>query len=198
MAFTYTFPFFFDAALTLAQDAYGRQLRQLLPPGAIWNLEPTSNLYKTLLAAGSEYARVAIRGEDLINEGDPTTADQTLEQWEEMLGLPDEQVTSIPATVAKRRIAITQKYTSRGGQNSTFFEDLAFACGYTATFSNYNALLSRCGRMRCGQRLRGLASAYAFLVTVTSISADALPQADFERVIRHAAHSHVTVAFDYP
>jgi uncharacterized protein YmfQ (DUF2313 family) len=198
MPFPYALPWPGDDVGVYDAAAYGRMLKQLLPRGVLWDLESDSEITAALLAFGTELARVDARGADLVEESDPRTAAGTLAEWERMLGLPDEQVTEIPATTAGRRLAITQKLIARAGQNDAFFEALALACGYTATFSNYNAVLSRSGRMRCGQRLRGMVSAYTMKVTVSAIAATALSQDDFERVIRHATHSHITVYFEYP
>lgn len=110
--------------------AYLRQLKALLPPGKAFNLESDGEVSKTLAAYAEELARIDARGVQLIEESDPRTADETIEQWEEMLSLPDEQVLTIPATLPERQVAVTQKYTNRGGQNAEFFVRLAAACGY--------------------------------------------------------------------
>lgn len=176
---------------------YTRQLQNLLPPGRAFSLDPSSNVTKTLEVIAEELARLEVRGDQLIEESDPRTANETLEQWEEMLGLPDEQVTSIPTTLAERQLAITQKYIARGGQSVSFFTNLAAACGYTVTVSTYHDLLSECGVFECGEELLALDAAYSMLVTVTAEETTALSHGDFERVIRHATHSHITVVFEY-
>lgn len=198
MAFPYVFPFVFGGSPPATDSGYARQLKQLLPQGALWNLEPSSWISKVILAMSAEFAHIENRGRKLITESDPRTADETLEEWESFLSLPDERVTSVvDLTDDERRVAITQKYTSQGGQSDSFFIELAAACGYTVTVSNYNADLLRVG-FRVGDRCYGLPFAYAILITVTAIAATALPQADFERVIRHEAHAHIEVGFDYP
>lgn len=181
----------------LSVEAYARQLKQLLPRGAVWLLEAGSGISNLLLACAEELVRIDGRGEDLIDESDPRTATETIAEWEEMLGLPDEQVPEISAVLAERRLAVTQKLVARGGQSNSFFVTLALACGYVVTVSNYNTLLFRSGRGRSGDRLYGTDYAYSMLVTVDPPVGDVLPQADFERVIEHAAHSHITVVFEY-
>lgn len=109
---------------------YLRQLKALLPPGVVFDREPDSVVTQTLEATADELARVGARGVDLIEESDPRTADETIGDWERILSLPDESVLAIPATLAERRIAVAQKYASRGGQNREFFIALAAACGY--------------------------------------------------------------------
>jgi uncharacterized protein YmfQ (DUF2313 family) len=180
-----------------ADNDHSRALRQLLPPGRVWRLEAESWIWKTLLAVSDEFRWVSSRAEDLVEETDPRTATETIEEWEEMLSLPDERVTEIPATLAERRIAITQKFVARGGQSPAYFIALALACGYVVTISNYTASLFRSGVGRSGDRLYGAFWAYSFLMTVDPPTGDVLPQADFERVIEHATHSHATVIFEY-
>jgi hypothetical protein len=114
-----------------SQASYVRQLKLLMPPGVAFDLEEGTSDVKVLEALADELARVDGRGVDLINEADPRTADETIADWEQALSLPDDQIPVIPATLAERRIAVTQKYTNRGGQNTAFFTALAAACGYT-------------------------------------------------------------------
>ncbi len=44
-----------------------------------------------LTGLAEELTRIELRALDLIEESDPRSAEETIEQWEEMLGLPDEQ-----------------------------------------------------------------------------------------------------------
>jgi uncharacterized protein YmfQ (DUF2313 family) len=192
MPFSYSFPFSFPDAQ--GADAYARQLKQLLPRGALWLLESTSTLTKALLGMAEELARVDARGVDLVEESDPRTAYETISDWEEMLALPDDVVTAIPATIEERRIAVTQKYTRIGGQSPQFFIDLAATCGYTVTVSKYAVLRVGC---RVDDRVWGDLYANAFRLNVSPPSGTVLPQADFERVIRHAVHAHAQVVFNY-
>lgn len=174
--------------------SYARQLKKLLPPGKLWHLEQDSEITSTLLALSEELARVDARGDDIVDEADPRTAEETIELWEQMLGLPNDLITEIPATLAERRVAITQQFVSRGGQNEEFFILLAAACGYTVTITRHAEQLLRSG-FECPGYVKGEDWAYAFTVTVSATSGDALTQAEFERVIRHATHDHVQVVF---
>lgn len=176
---------------------YAKQLQALLPPGAVWLLESGSVISGSLLAVAEELARVDGRAAQVLEEADPRTANETIEQWEKMLGLPDELVTAIPATLAERRVAVTQKFASLGGQSVSFFVQLAALCGYAITLSTYQSALSVSGVMQAGDELAGLAAAYAMKVTVSPPAGTALSYADFERVIRHATHAHIIVEFVY-
>lgn len=181
----------------LTPEAYGRMLKHLLPPGKLWILTPDSWLSKWLTAIGDELVRASDRATDLLAESLPDTATEMVPDWERVLGLPDERVTEIPGTTAERRLAITQKFISKGGQNPAFFIALAAACGYTVTLSKFGGEVLRVG-FRVSDRVYGDDYAYSFLVTVTAVAATALPEADFERVIRAATHSHIAVGFEYP
>jgi uncharacterized protein YmfQ (DUF2313 family) len=191
-------------------NAYARQLQRLLPPGILWRLEPTSTLYKTLLAVSDTFARVHGRAATLIEECDPRTAFELLEDWERVLGLPDACLSEIPETVSERRAAITQKYTTKGGQTKQFFIDLAATVGYTVTIDEFK--VARSGRMRSGDRCYGTPWAYAWRVNVPaartggylhagSLAGDYLGPtggvADIECVINRAAPAHTYVLFAY-
>ena len=179
-------------------DAYARQLRALLPSGALWLLDPDSEISKTLLALAAELSRVDGRGQDLLTEADPRTATEMLSDWEQALGLPDEMVTEIPATDAARRVAITQKLVRIGGQTPAYFVDLSAACGYTVTISEWaDHPVLRSG-FRCGARCYGADWAFVWTVNVSSSSSDALTHSQFEAVIRAAAPAHTVVVFSYP
>jgi uncharacterized protein YmfQ (DUF2313 family) len=69
-------------------NAYARMLKQLLPPGALWRLDPDSVLSKLFLACGDELERVSERVRDLFEEVDPRTADELLPDFERLLDLP--------------------------------------------------------------------------------------------------------------
>lgn len=181
----------------MTPDAYALQLKQLLPRGAVWLLEASSFITKTLLGISGELSRVDGRGDDLVEETDPRTANETIADWEKMLSLPDDIVTVIPATLSARQQAVTQKYVSRGGQSNAYFVSLAALCGYTVTVTNYNSQLSVAGVMQSGMQLCGVAAAYALLVKVSATAGTALTHTQFEAVIRHATHSHISVGFKY-
>lgn len=191
-------------------DAYAQQLKQLFPPGALWNFEAGSWLSKTTLALATEFARVSARAIDLLNEWDPRTAIETLPEWETMLGLPDVCTTTIPTSVAARRNAITSKYIARGGQTKQFYIDLAASLGYTVTIDTFK--VCRSGRARSGDRCYGSDWAYSWVVNVTGYGPGAVAlcgsarsgdrlrgfgQFPLECAIQRAAPAHTTVLFSY-
>lgn len=49
----------------------------------------------------------------------------------------------------------------------------------------------------CGDRVYGIDWSFTMKLHLVDVSADALSQADFERVVRHATHAHISVLFEY-
>jgi uncharacterized protein YmfQ (DUF2313 family) len=67
--------------------AYARMLRGLLPPGRIWRLDDDGVLGQALLGCADELERVDGRALDLIEEADPQTTVELLEDFERVLEL---------------------------------------------------------------------------------------------------------------
>lgn len=177
---------------------YARQLIDLFPTGRAWSREADAQLTKVRTALADELARVDDRGVDLIEESDPRTATETLADWERVLRIPDEQILTVPAADADRRVAITSKFTGiRGGQNVAFFELLCLRCGYVVTISRYQDQILRSGRARSGDRTNGTVWAYVMKVTVSPPTGAALTHAELEAVVRKHTHSHISVVFEY-
>lgn len=178
--------------------AYGRALKKLLPPGKVWRLTTDSVLSKLFHGFGDELARVEQRGRDWVEETDPRTATETLDDWERMLGLPDEDVLTIPATPGERRTAIVQKLLRTGGQSPAYFEGLALASGWLVyVIEGYGGTVARCGTARCGDPMNGTAWAFVWRVDVDSALPDALTSDELERVIQRVAPAHTVVFFNY-
>lgn len=144
-----------ETPLGFSALAYARQLKELLPPGLVWLLGVDSVISKTLHAIATEFARIDARGLDLLEEADPRTTDELLEDWERVLGLPDGCVPTLPALDSDRRFAIAQKLTTRGGQSRAFFVASALSLGFTSTIEEFWDLPLRVG-FRCGDRCYGI------------------------------------------
>jgi uncharacterized protein YmfQ (DUF2313 family) len=175
---------------------YARQLKQLLPPGALWWLDPGSWLSTQLLAIGDELARVDGRGEALVDEWDPRTALETLPDWERVLGLP-EGAAALSSVTAERQAAVARKLAARGGQTAAYFIGLAARLGFVVTvvetvahtwrmdvdLSQSTATLAvsefRAGSARAGDRVANRSVA------------------DLEYVINRAKPAHTVVLFAY-
>lgn len=178
--------------------AYARALKKLLPPGLVWLLDVDSNLSRVFLAVGDELARVEQRGKDWVEETDPRTATETLDDWERVLGLPDEDVLTIPVTDAERRVAIVQKVVRTGGQSRAYFIGLALACGFGVFIDDaYGLTVARCGRLRCGGRLRGRGWAFAWRVDVDTYATVRLSGAELERVLNRVKPTHTVIVMNF-
>lgn len=118
--------------MAVVADAIAAQLAKLLPRGSVWRVEAGSNLYKVLLAAADELARVFQRAEDLLDEAHPPTVDELLAEWEEEFGLP-EVCSSGDLTLADRRLLLAAKLAQLGGQDRQYFIDVAAKMGLTIT-----------------------------------------------------------------
>lgn len=178
--------------------AYQHQLRQLLPRGVLWTGALKSMLNRTLASLGDELARVVARGVVLVEESDPSTATETLPEWESAWGLPDATVTEIPATSALRRLAITQKVIKTGGQHAAYYIQIAAACGYTVTVTDgFSSTVFRTGIGRTGSRLYGVEWAHYWVMTITATAPVALSHAELERIITEISPAHTVVAFVY-
>lgn len=81
-------------------EAYARMLAALLPPGRVWRRHVGSGIQRVLLGSADELARVEARGQDLLRESDPRTADELLPEFERELGLTAE------GTLAERRARV--------------------------------------------------------------------------------------------
>ncbi|MCM2318052.1 MAG: DUF2313 domain-containing protein [Pseudomonas sp.] len=127
---------------------YGRQLGQLLPPGTAWTSDPDSNLQRLLLAMGASMARVHQRADDLDRETDPAQAQEILERWEAVLGLPDKCSGLLETTLQGRRNAVLAKLFSTGGQSVAFFLGVARALGFDTSITEFRPF--RAGRSCAG------------------------------------------------
>jgi uncharacterized protein YmfQ (DUF2313 family) len=95
-----------DEALVLA---YARVIRDLFPPGRLWNWESGSVLDRFTKACAIELARIHQRAVWLLKELDPTITSQLLPEWEEMLGITPAE----GATDAARRAAVVARWVHR-------------------------------------------------------------------------------------
>lgn len=124
---------------------YQSQLYNLMPQGKAWPRDENSNLSALFLAYAVELARVDDRVKTLLLEAYPATAFELLDDWERVLGLP-EQCAGVVTTLQGRRNAIVEKLARRGGQSRQFFIDLAARIGFTITISEFRPFLSGIGR----------------------------------------------------
>ena len=69
-------------------DDYDQALSRLLPRGPIWQRTPGSLLDSILHAIAAEFARVDAQADHVIEESDPRTSFNLLENWFTDWGIP--------------------------------------------------------------------------------------------------------------
>lgn len=148
--------------MAMTGEDYGRQLGQLLPPGAAWSTDPESNLQLLLRAFGESLARAHRRADDLDREIDPSLTHEILERWEAALGLPDKCSGALEATLQGRRNAVLAKLFATGGQSVGFFLGVGLSLGFDVTISEFRPF--RAGRSAAGDPLTNGDWVYAWRV----------------------------------
>lgn len=196
------------------EEAYARQLAQLLPQGAAWRHAPDGPFAGLLRAIAAEFARIDSRALDLVEEADMRTALELLPDWERVAALPD-TCTGAPDNVAERQVALHQKLTGVGGQNAAAFVEIAAQLGYQIDIEEHRP--ARMG-MRMGERLNGQDWAFAWTVHIRpfdgwleestflavaeigdrlGVRLRGFGALNLECVIRRAAPAHTHVLFAY-
>lgn len=132
---------------------YRRTLQELLPAGSAWPRDEDAILTKVLGGVAPSLARVHNRALDLIEEADPRTTREMIDDWERCCGLPDECTPANATTLQERRAAVVAKLTYRGAQDTAYFEALAGSLGYAVAIEEFRPFV--CGLSRCGDRLNG-------------------------------------------
>lgn len=111
---------------------YRELLKGLFPRGRAWDKDPGSVLEDLSYAIAEESARLDTRAHDLLDEQEPSIAEELLSEYEEDFGItPESSVVSI------RQNALYERQLARGGQWKSYFEDLALALGYIITIEEY-------------------------------------------------------------
>ncbi|MCW5828104.1 MAG: DUF2313 domain-containing protein [Deltaproteobacteria bacterium] len=117
---------------------YTGLLRQLLPPGIIWECEPGSVMHRTLEGIAAELARVDGRVPDLLREMFPETSDELLLDFERVFGLPGPCITQ-EQTFAQRREAAWAADLADGGQSKAYLIEVAARLGFEITIETFPA-----------------------------------------------------------
>lgn len=122
-------------SLTAAQ--YTEMLLALAPPGsALPSGDTTSTWYSLVAALARGLARLDGRADDLVEEADPRTTYELLEDWERVCGLPGD-CSHLYVTVQERREAVELTVTALGGASAAYFEEVAATIGVEATVEEF-------------------------------------------------------------
>lgn len=139
--------------MAMTAKEYQQLLQSLLPPGAAWPRDEDALLSQLLLALADDLVRSDERAEDLLDEADPRTTLELLDDWERVAGLPDPCAGDVERTLQSRRSDLVTKLTSRGGQSRAYFIDRAATLGHDITITETRPTIA--GVMRSGDELVG-------------------------------------------
>lgn len=132
-------------------ERYKELLRDLLPIGRLWaDKEPNGFFAKLFDAVSIELCRVDDRVGQALIEIDPSQADETLDDWERLLGLPDE-CSPDDLLPDERRQVVLEKYTNVGGLSANYYESVIENLGFTNEVKNW--LPFQVGRSTVGDPL---------------------------------------------
>lgn len=135
--------------MALNRKDYLFLLKSLLPRGRAWQSERGSTISKLLEAIADEFTRVQVRIESLIKELDPTTTQEMLQDWESLLGIPNECTGPISdLTYQARKKLVYTFYTMTGGTRPEYYVDLINNFGFeieVREYRNFRAGLSVAG-----------------------------------------------------
>lgn len=115
---------------------YLAMLQNLLPLGAAWSRDRNASITRLLTATGAELSRVDSEVFRLIDEADPQTTVEGIEEWERMTGLPDVCGTDAD-TLQERRDQVIRKLVRPVGQSEDFFNALAASLGYASSIHQF-------------------------------------------------------------
>ena len=111
------------------------KLQALMPPGLAWVRDSDTRITKFLRGLAYSFARVSRRVRDLLEEVDPRTTYEMLEDWERVYGLPDE--CAQPTTLAGRRTALHGKMLGNVDPNKDNIKAIAANLGYVLDIYEY-------------------------------------------------------------
>lgn len=142
----------------------------LMPPGPIWERGGDSRLDALLEGLAAELAELHSKVSDLVDEFDPRTTVDLLEDWERVAGLP-EHCDPTPSTVpAVRRQLLAAKIAAVGGQDPGYFKGLAdTATGEDCTITEYTGSVFRVGASHAGDPLYGRSWRFWWQVSIPNV-----------------------------
>jgi len=115
-------------------DNYQHLLLALLPRGYAWPAEGA--LGDISMAMAEELQRIELRAEALIEESDPRSVIELIEDWEGDWGLPDPCLGQL-GTLQQRREMLTNKMVGIANQSRQTYIDRAADLGYVITITEY-------------------------------------------------------------
>jgi uncharacterized protein YmfQ (DUF2313 family) len=176
--------------MAMTPDAWRDALLKTLPPGKLWNTDEGSNLWKLFDGIAASFARADSRLSDLIPEMEPETLDALLEDWEAVLGLPNQCMGDEVLTEDERRATVESQLYPEAEFSERALRAIAERLGRDVDFE-YHAPL-RAG-FRAGDRCWSMAWQKTVRVLVTGEEESVA----LECLFRSAAHAEVEFVFEY-
>lgn len=112
--------------MTLDEE-YKKLLYHLLPSGPAWE-----GVNPLLDGLAPSLARVHQRAIELMNEIDPARANELIDRYEKLYGLPDSCAPAGTQSLFQRQQRLDAKANVVGGINEQFYREQLDALGYTA------------------------------------------------------------------
>lgn len=136
--------------MAIEKERYKQLLINLLPVGKLW--EPRNQpVFDSLLnSLSDEFCRIDERVDAMLLEADPRTSTEILDDWERLVGLPDE-CTPLSPTEDGRRNQVVQKYTYVGGLSAAVYTFIGKQLGVNITVKDVFPFYA--GFARVGERL---------------------------------------------
>lgn len=140
--------------LDISDEAYKRVLQDLLPYGPAWTREPDRILTRLLCGLSREPSRTEFQARRLIEEADPRTTQELIDDWERFVGLPGD-CENPPTDLEERRQAVVAKLRQRVSPTPAYFQSLAEGLGYTGVVVTRNEQNPFTAISNCNDSLRG-------------------------------------------
>lgn len=145
-----------------AED-YKQMLLQLLPQGRAWDKDEGSNINSLIEGLAQEFARLDDYAFDFLDEVNPATTTQLLENWEAATGSGELCNQGLNASFEERRAAVIAQLVATGGASIGYFQQIALALGYPISVTD-KLLPFLAGQGRAGDRCQDDSWRYNWIV----------------------------------
>jgi uncharacterized protein YmfQ (DUF2313 family) len=125
----------------MSVQRYKELIENLLPQGAVWEVNDQPNLSALLESFAEEFCRADQKIKDVLKEMDPREANELIDEWNSLLGLPDE-CTPEDQDLTEIQAQLHREYTRTGGISKLALENLATGLGFTIDVRNATPFLA--------------------------------------------------------
>lgn len=176
--------------------AFERVGLSLLPIGKIWERMIDGGVGDTIGAISEEQSRGESEVLRLLDEADPRTAVDTIDDWLRILDIPGPCDTA-PVTLAEKQAAAHAKFISRGGQTRNYIiNQVGAPLGYVVTIFEPYTEFFRSEQGKSEDRLYDYTWAFVFFVNADESGA-LVPRDIFECSVNEAKPAHTRAIFFY-